>query len=113
MDPLLQKLCAFITVLALAVSLTAGANASAMSGDMDSPAGMADVSSPTCDEGDCPDHEMTGAACQAACSGTLAVLISMGTYLWSDQDLYPLAMPTQIGQTSPPDPSPPRSSILS
>lgn len=111
---LCQRLCALLAVLAIAANLMSGANASAMSGDMDSPTGMAEMSSPTCDEADFPDHEMTGAACQAACSGALAVLsTSMGTYLRSDQDLYPLAMPTQIGQTSPPDPSPPRSFILS
>lgn len=108
------RLGALLAVLAIAASLTAGANAWAMSGDMDSPAGMADVSSSTCDEADCPDHEMTGAACQAVCSGALAVLsTSMGTDLWSDQDLHPLPMPTQIGQTSPPDPFPPRPSALS
>jgi hypothetical protein len=114
MAPLLQKLCAFIVVLAVAVSLTAGASAGAMSGDIAIAAGMTDVSSQTCDEGDCPDHSMAGADCYAACSGTLAVLsTSMAIHLWADQDLYPSAMPPQIGQTSPPDPSPPRSSILS
>lgn len=109
----MQKLCALIIVLAFAVSLT-GAGARAMSGDMAGAAGMADVSSPTCDEGDCPDHDMTGAACYATCSGTLAVLSSgMGDHLWAGQDLYPSAMPAHTGQTSPPDPSPPRFSVLS
>lgn len=111
---LCQRLCALLAVLAIAANLTAGANTWAMSGDMDSPAGMADMSSPDCDGDDCSDHEMTGAACYAACGGALAVLsTSMGTNLWSGQDLYPLPMPTQIGQTSPPGPSPPRSFILS
>lgn len=112
---LCRRLCALFAVLAIAANLTAGSNASAISGDMDSPAGMADVSSPTsCYEADCPDHEMTGAACQAACSGTLAVL-STGTAidLRSDLDLHALAMPGRIGQTSPPDHSPPRLSVLS
>lgn len=106
---LMQKLCAFMVVLAIATSLTAGASGWAMSGDMASAAGLADMSSPTCDEGDCPDHSMAGATCYATCSGTLAVLSSaMATYHWSGQHLNPSAMPTQIGETSPPDPSPPR-----
>ena len=114
MAPLLQKLCAFIIVLAIALNLGAGASIWAMSGDGASAAGMADESSPTCDEGDCPDHGMSGADCYAACSGTLAVLSSgMGVHHWADQDFYPSAMAAQIGQTSPPDPSPPRFSVLS
>ena len=114
MAPFMQKLCAFIVVLAIAVSLTVGAGAWAMSGDMATAAGMADLPSPTCDEGDCPDHNMTGVACYATCSGTLAVLSSStASRHWADQDFYPSAMPAQIGQTSPPDPSPPRFSVLS
>ena len=114
MAPLLQKLCALMAVLALVVSLTAGANAWDMTGDMTIAAGTADMSSPACDGADSPDHNMAGVACYAACGGAMAVLsTSLGTGLWSDQDLHPLAMPTQIGQTSPPDPLPPRYSVLS
>ena len=114
MAPLMQKLCAFIVALAIAVSLTAGASAWAMSGDMATAAEMADMSSSACDEGDCPDHSMSGADCYAVCSGTLAVLSTgMGVHHWADQDFYPSAMPARIGQTSPPDPSPPRFSVLS
>jgi hypothetical protein len=114
MAPLLQKLCAFIVVLAIAVSLTGGAGAWAMSGDMATAAGMADGTSPICDEGDCPDHTMADATCYATCSGTLAVLSSStASHHWADQDFYPSTMPAHIGQTSPPDPSPPRFSVLS
>jgi hypothetical protein len=114
MAPLMQKLCAFIVMLAIAVSLTAGAGSWAMSDDMGAAAGKADLPSPTCDEGDCPDHNMTGTTCNATCSGTLAVLSSsMASRHWADQDFDPSAMPAHIGQTSPPDPSPPRFSVLS
>ena len=112
MAPLMQKLCAFIFVLAIAQNLTAGAGAWAMSGDMASAAGMADLPFPTCDESDCPDRSMPFEDCYGVCSGALAVLSTgMGVHLWAD--FYPSAMAAQIGQTSPPDPSPPRFSVLS
>lgn len=113
MAALFHRLYAFIIMLAIVVSLT-GAGAWLVSGDMASAAGMADVSSQTCDEADCPDHEMTGAACYAACGGTLAVFsTNTKTDLWTVERLDPAGTATPIGQTSPPDPSPPRSSILS
>ena len=114
MVPIMQKLCAFIVVLAIAVSLTAGTGAWAMSGDMAGAVGIADVPSPTCDEGDCPDHSMPLQDCHAVCSGTLAVLSTgMGVHHWADRDFYPSPMAAQIGQSSSPDPSPPRFSVLS
>lgn len=109
MAPLMQKLWAFLVVLAVAVSLTAGAGAWVMSDGMAGAVGMADVPSPTCDEGDCPDHRVPLEDCYVVCSVTLAVFLTgMGVQHWTDQDFYPSAMAAQIGQTSPPDPSPPR-----
>ena len=114
MAPLLQKLCALMAVLAFVLSLTGGANAWDMSGDMATTAGLADTPSPGCDGADCPDHVMAGAVCYPACSGTLAVLASgLGPGPCSGQDLQPLATPARLGQTSPPEPSPPRFSVLS
>lgn len=109
MAPLLQKVYALLIVLAIGVSMAAGANAGVMSGDMAATAGMADMTS-ACDDGDCPDHDMTAAACYAACGGTLAVLsTAMGAPLRAGHDHYGSATPTQIGQPTTPDPSPPRS----
>ena len=114
MAPLIQKVCAFVLVLAIAVTLAAGAGTWAMSGDTAGAVGMAEMPSPTCDEGDCPDQSMSAEDCYAVCSGALAVLSTgMGIHLWADQDFYPSTMAAQIGRISPPDPSPPRFSVLS
>ncbi|MEX2430450.1 MAG: hypothetical protein WD645_00850 [Dehalococcoidia bacterium] len=104
-------------MLAMVVSVTAGASAWAMSSDMESAAGMAgmvEVAAPACDDADCPDPNMTGMDCYAMCSGTLGVLTTSPLRAFPfDQDRRPVAVRGQAGQISPPDPSPPRFSVQS
>lgn len=112
----LRRWLALCAVVALSLGLVAHGFAAAGMGTKMAAAAAGEMSSPSggCDDCSGGDDGMAPAGCFAACAGTVAVLPSVASIkMVGIEAAAPIAVRSSLGHGGPPDPFPPRSSVLS
>lgn len=111
----LRRWFALCAVVALSLSLVAyGFAAADMGAEMLTAATAGDMPSPDGCDGCGGGDGLLAAGCFAACSGSVAVLPSFAPIrAASVQPAAPIAVRSSLGRHGPPDPYPPRPSVLS
>jgi hypothetical protein len=110
----LRRWFALFAVMALVSGLAAhGVAAADMGAKMMSPAASDMAPSSTCNGCGGGDDSMPATACNAVCSGIVAVLPDFAPVATAAvEPATPVAVPSHLGRDGSPDPHPPKSSIL-